>query len=900
MVGGTAVGKETPMIKQYWEIKKEHEDKLLFFRVGDFYEMFYDDAKTAARELEIVLTSRETGKDNHVPLAGVPYHAVKSYISRLIEKGYKVALCDQVEDAKFSKGLVKREVTRIITPGTVLDENLLQGSQNNYLCGLYIIKDGIGLAAVDVSTGEFLAAQFTGEDRFHKLQEELLKFCPSECVFNMSAAEDRSLLDVLEGLPEVLYTPYADYVFTAHKAKETLTAQFNLLSLEALGCIEFPLASGAAGAVISYLKELQKGSLAHINRLRVYQPEDYMLIDGVTRRNLELTQTIRTGKKNGSLLGVLDMTLTSLGGRLLRKWVLEPLTDKDRIENRLEGVQELIENPFAREDLQQALENVYDLERIMGRMNFGTAHARDLIQLKKTLQEFPFIQGLLNQLTSNVFKELQQYFNMLEDLQGLIEECLVDNPPISLKEGGLIRGEYDQELDELRKISTQGKNWILELEKDERERTGIKSLKIGFNRVFGYYIDISKTRLTGTPENYIRKQTLVNSERFITPRLKELEEKILGAEEKIEAREFFLFEQVRGAAAERTQEIQQSARVIAVLDCLLSLARAAIKNHYSRPSFNGENRMVIQEGRHPVVEHFLSDEQFVPNDISLDENEKRIIIITGPNMAGKSTYMRQVALIVLMAQMGSFVPAQRAEFCIVDRIFARVGAADDLAGGQSTFMVEMTEVANILNNATSQSLIILDEIGRGTSTFDGMSIARAVVEYLHDRRAGGPKTLFATHYHELTDLEDRLTAVRNCSIAVKEQGEEIVFLRKVIPQKADRSYGIQVARLAGLPVELIQRASNILLELEKEKPKGSGERTGGMHSLESNEGSSTARNLELGSPSSQKVFQEEGIKDLLQAIKLTDPLRTTPMEALKILHELHEKMKDLEMGLEEA
>lgn len=871
--------KETPMIKQYWEIKKEHQDKLLFYRVGDFYEMFYDDAKTAARELEIVLTARETGKDNPVPLAGVPYHAVDSYISRLIEKGYKVALCDQVEDAKFAKGLVKREVTRVITPGTVLDENLLQGSQNNYLCGLYIVQDGIGLAAVDVSTGEFLAAQFTGDDRFNKLQEELLKFSPSECVYNLAAAEDRALQSVLERLPGALRTPYRDYYFTAEKAKETLTGQFNLLSLEGLGCVDFPLASGAGGAVLAYLKELQKGALSHINRLRVYQPEDYMVIDGVTRRNLELTQTIRTGKKNGSLLGVLDMTLTSLGGRLLRKWVLEPLTDKKRIEIRLEGVQELIENPFIREDLQRTLENVYDLERIMGRINYGSAHARDLIQLKKTLKELPFIQHLLGQLRSDLYKELQDKFNPLEELHNVIGKCLVDNPPVCIKEGGLIREGYDQELDQLRQISTQGKNWILELEKEERERTGIKSLKIGFNRVFGYYIDISKTRLTGTPEGYIRKQTLVNSERFIIPRLKELEEKILGAEEKIEAREYHLFEQIRGAAAERTPEIQQSARVIAELDCLLSLTRVAIKNHYCRPAFNGENRMMIQEGRHPVVEQFLSDEQFVPNDTSLDEHENRILIITGPNMAGKSTYMRQVALIVLMAQIGSFVPAQRAELCTVDRIFARVGAADDLAGGQSTFMVEMNEVANILNNATYQSLIVLDEIGRGTSTFDGMSIARAVVEYLHDRRAAGAKTLFATHYHELTDLEDSLTAVKNYSMAVKEQGEEIVFLRKVIPQKADRSYGIQVAKLAGLPPGLIQRASDILLELEKEK-------TGGNRQA-------------VVSPS-PGISREEGIKDLLLSIHCTDPLRTTPMEALKILHALHEKMKELGLDLEEA
>ncbi len=868
--------KETPMIKQYWEIKNKHQDKVLFFRVGDFYEMFYEDAKTAARELEIVLTSRETGKNNHVPLAGVPYHAVNSYISRLIEKGYKVALCDQVEDAKFAKGLVKREVTRVITPGTILDENLLQGSQNNYMCGLYVLPEGIGLAAVDVSTGEFLAAQFTGEDRIHKLQEELSKFSPSECLFNMSSAGDRHLLAVLERDSKALYTPFRDHAFAVDRAGKTLREQFNLFSLEALGCLDFPLAAGAAGAVISYLKELQKGSLAHINRLQVYQPEDHMVIDGVTRRNLELTQTIRAEKKSGSLLGVLDLTRTSLGGRLLRKWVLEPLTDKERIDHRLDGVQEFIETPFIREDLQKSLDDVYDLERIMGRINMGTAHARDLIQLKKTLGQFPQIQSLFEQLESRIFKGLREKFFPLEELYELIDKCLVDNPPVSLKEGGLIREGFDQELDQLRQVSTRGKNWILELEREERERTGIKSLKVGFNKVFGYYIDISKSRLTGLPEGYIRKQTLVNSERFITPRLKELEEKILGAEERIEAREYYLFQQVRDAAAERTPDIQQSARVIAELDCLLSLARTAIKNHYCRPVFNGENRLVIQGGRHPVVEQFLWDEQFVPNDMALDDREKRILIITGPNMAGKSTYMRQAALIVLMAQMGSFVPAKKAELCTVDRIFARVGAADDLAGGQSTFMVEMNEVANIINNTTSQSLIILDEIGRGTSTFDGMSIARAVVEYLHDRRTGA-KTLFATHYHELTDLEDSLAAVMNCSIAVKEQGEEIVFLRKVIPQKADRSYGIQVAKLAGLPPELIQRASEILSELEKEKPPGE------------------MNKLREGSCSAAEVSLPEEIMELLQLIKITDPLCTTPMEALKILLDLHQRVKEMKL-----
>ncbi len=909
------MSKVTPMIRQYWEIKNEHHDKILFFRVGDFYEMFYKDAEIAARELEIVLTSRETGKGNHVPLAGFPFHAAGSYISRLIEKGYKVAICEQVEDARSAKGLVKRGVTSIITPGTVLDDNLLTGASNNYLCSIYVAQEGIGLAVIDVSTGDFFITQFSGDNRYESFKDELMKYRPAECIYNSYGEKDTLLHKVFTILPDMLHSAYLDHCFHPSKAMETLPEQFNTVTLEGFGCWEFPLGVNAGGAVISYLNDLHKTSLKHINSLSVYHPEDYMLIDGITRRNLELTQTIRTGKKRGSLLGVLDKTTTSLGGRLLRKWLEQPLLDRDRIEERLEGVEELIEKPFLREDLEDLLEKIYDLERIVSRINIGTANARDLIHLKNTLKTFPGIRNLLEQLDSPLFQKLNRQFNSLEELRDLIAIALVEEPPVSLKEGGLIKEGYDQELDEIREISRKGKKWIIDLEKQEREKTGIRSLKVAFNKVFGYYIEVTRANLSLVPENYIRKQTLVNSERFITPDLKEYEEKILGAQEKIQEKEYALFQQVRKKAAYHTIEIQESARIIAILDCLLNFARVALENNYCRPVFTPEESIKIVDGRHPVVEKFLTDEMFVPNDTCLDSKESRLLIITGPNMAGKSTYMRQVALIALMAQTGSFVPAKEAYLSLTDRVFARVGAADDLVGGQSTFMVEMNEVANILNNATFKSLIILDEIGRGTSTFDGMSIARAVMEYLHDDRMVGAKTLFATHYHELTELADNLAGIKNYSMAIKEEGEDIVFLRKIIPQRADRSYGIQVARLAGLPGLVVQRSSEILKELEKTKSEVSpaagaassvreealkdynpGEDSGDSSAdIDSND--KQGNNLEDSFLQSTGKSLEKGLEKelevLLEELKKTDPLNMTPMEALDKLFRMRDRIANL-------
>jgi len=883
------------MIRQYWDIKNEHEEKILFFRVGDFYEMFYEDAKIAARELEIVLTSRETGKDNHVPLAGFPFHAASSYISRLIEKGYKVAICDQVEDAKSAKGLVKRGVTRIITPGTVLDDNLLTDISNNYLCSIYIVQEGIGLAVIDVSTGDFFITQFRGPHRYERLKDELMKYKPTECVYNSAGEEDKTLQKIFTILPEMLHSAYLDHCFHHSRAFETLTEQFNTVSLEGFGCSEFPLGVNAGGAVISYINDLHKSSLKHINNLSVYHPEDYMLIDGITRRNLELTQTIRTGKKKGALLGVLDKTTTSLGGRLIRKWLEQPLLDRDRIEERLEGVEEFIEKPFLREDLEDLLEETYDLERIISRINIGTANARDLIHLKNTLKTFPGVRNLLVQLDSSLFHELNRQFNSLEDLKKLIDNALVEEPPVYLKEGGLIKEGYDWELDEIREISRKGKSWIMELEKKERERTGIKSLKVTFNKVFGYFIEVTRANLSLVPEDYIRKQTLVNSERFVTPDLKEYEEKILGAQEKIQEKEYALFDQVRKKAASHTMEIQESARIIAILDCILNFAQVALENNYCRPIFTPEESIKIVDGRHPVVEKFLIDEIFVPNDTCLDSKESRLLIITGPNMAGKSTYMRQVALIALMAQIGSFVPAKEAALSLTDRIFARVGAADDLVGGQSTFMIEMNEVANILNNATSRSLIILDEIGRGTSTFDGMSIARAVMEYLHDERMIGAKTLFATHYHELTELADNLPGIKNYSMAVKEEGEDIVFLRKIIPERADRSYGIQVARLAGLPSLVVERASEALKELEKEKSEVYPANSVKEKEFKGyNPGEDLEDNLEdnldedVGEVLEKDV--EETLKILLEDLKKMDPLNMTPLEALDKIFSMQDKI----------
>ncbi|RQD75438.1 MAG: DNA mismatch repair protein MutS [Candidatus Syntrophonatronum acetioxidans] len=871
------MSKMTPMIEQYWKIKKEHEDKILFFRVGDFYEMFFEDAKIAARELEIILTSRETGKGNHVPLAGIPYHAVNTYIARFIEKGYKIAICDQVEDARQAKGLVKRDVTRVITPGTILEDNLFKDSANNYLSSVYMVQAGIGLAIMDVSTGEFLITQLCGDAPLEKLKDELLKYSPTECIVNASAEANKDLQTIFSLLPHMLVSINKDHNFHYSRAYEVLTSHFHTITLEGYGCNEYPLAISAGGAILSYIGELYRSPLKHVNSIKVYNPENFMMIDGVTRRNLELTQTIRTGKKKGSLLGIMDKTITSSGARLLRKWLEQPLINKEKIEERIKGVEELIENPFIREDLKELLEKVYDLERIISRVSFGTAGARDLIHLKKTLKVFPRIKEIISQPESKIYQELKKEFFTLEDLHSLIENALVDDPPISLKEGGLIKEGFDKELDEMRDITRKGKKWIIDLEEKERKNTGIKSLKVSFNKVFGYYIEVTKANLSLAPDYYIRKQTLVNSERFITPELKEYEEKILDAEEKMQDREFQLFDNVRKKVAERTLEVQKSSKTLAVLDCLLNNARLALENDYCRPIFNENDSIKLKDGRHPVVEKFIEGESFVPNDTLLDNTDSRLLIITGPNMAGKSTYMRQVALISLMAQMGSFVPAREASLSLVDRIFARVGAADDLVGGQSTFMVEMNEVANILNNATRKSLVILDEIGRGTSTFDGMSIAQAVIEYLYDDNLIGSKALFATHYHELTELGDRLHGIKNYSMAVKEEGEDIVFLRKIIPEKADRSYGIQVARLAGLPSLVVQRASEILNKLERGKEVKRPEEK--VHNNEN-----------------YYLYPKDGLKELLGELESMDPLNMTPLEALNRLFILCEKGQQIKDG----
>lgn len=877
------------MIKQYRDIKKEHPDKILFYRVGDFYEMFFEDAHTAARELEIVLTSRETGKDNPVPLAGVPYHAAGNYIARLIEKGYKVAVCDQVEDARQAKGLVRREVTRVVTPGTVLEENLLAGTSSNYLFSLYQEGEGLGVAVVEVSTGEFQVFQLQGRDRIEKLRDEFYRFRPAECIYNSRAGKEEPIQKIFSLFPRLVHGPYKDQAFHYERARERLTGHFQIVSLEGFGCAGFPLAVCAGGGALSYVSELYKNSLGHINRMALFNPGDYLLVDGVTRRNLELVETIRAGGKKGSLLGTLDRTLTPMGGRLLKKWLEQPLLDLARIQNRLEGVQELLERIPEREGLAEILKKVFDLERIISRISLGSALARDLVHLKRTLQVFPGLKKILDRLESKSFRLLASNFHTLEDLALFLDKSLVEDPPLALKEGGLIRPGFDGELDQLRDISRRGKDWILDLERQEREMTGIKSLKVNYNRVFGYYIEVTRANLSGVPDHYQRKQTLVNSERFITPELKEYEEKILGAEDKIKDREYELFDGVRKKAGEYTRVIQQDASVLAIMDVLLGFAVLARENNFCQPVFNPEGIIRIKEGRHPVVEKNLDKESFVPNDTYLDR-EERLMIITGPNMAGKSTYMRQVALICLMAQVGSFVPAREASLFPVDRIFARVGAADDLSGGQSTFMVEMSEAANILNHATSQSLVILDEIGRGTSTFDGMSIARAVIEYLHDPEIIGARVLFATHYHELTSLEETLPGARNYSMAIKEEGEGIIFLRKVIPQKADRSYGIQVARLAGLPAAVVERASRVLQGLEQEKVR---EAT----PPETRETGPGRGGEETGYRQEKILEEDPGGKietthwEILGEIQEVDPLQLTPLEALNLLDRWHQRIK---------
>ncbi len=867
------MAKLTPMMQQYLEIKERYKDSILFFRLGDFYEMFFEDALLASRELEITLTGRDCGLEERAPMCGVPYHAAPTYISRLIGKGYKVAICDQMEDPALAKGIVKRDVSRVITPGTVIDPAMLDEKKNNYLMAIYCQQIYYGIAVVDVSTGEFYTTQITWGSSLRKLIDEVARYRPSEIITNGQLAQKPEyksfFMDYLNVHPAIL----EDELFQTVQADERIRS---ILGENPLASLE--LAQCASGALIAYLEATQKINLAHIQTLQTYKIEQYMMIDSASRRSLEITETMRDARKKGSLLWVLDKTSTAMGGRRLRHWLEQPLLDAEEIHMRLDSVSELKDSFMVRSELLELLRGVYDMERLTSKLVFGTINARDLLALKTSLYRLPLIKSLMSETKSPRSQQLYERLDLLEDLHGIIESAIHEDAPLSVKEGGLIRDGYDQQVDEYRRATVEGKTWISELEARERERTGIKSLKIRYNDNFGYYIEITKANIAQAPEDYVRKQTLVNCERFTTQELKRLEDTLLGAERKVIEREYELFCQIRDMAFQRVSRLKMTADCIAELDALCSFAEVADRNQYTRPQVYEGGTLEIRNGRHPVVERVLTDTQFVPNDTYLDAEDNRVSIITGPNMAGKSTYMRQVALMTLMAQAGSFVPAEYAKIGLADRIFTRVGASDDLASGQSTFMVEMTEVANILENATSKSLLILDEIGRGTSTYDGLSIAWAVIEYINDRARLGARTLFATHYHELTELEEKLHGIKNYCVSVRKKGEDILFLRKIIRGGADQSYGVEVAKLAGIPKPVVERARSLLQELDE---------------ADINQDSKKRRQkpmegqLDLFASSSLTKAERE----VLDELRMLDPSLLTPLDALNKLYSLQQKLK---------
>ena len=803
------VAKLSPMMEQYVATKEKYKDCILFYRLGDFYEMFFDDAILASKELEITLTGKDCGMEERAPMCGIPFHAADTYINQLVKKGYKVAIGEQVEDPKLAKGLVKREVIRIVTPGTNLSSESLEESKNNYLMCISYVGKNYGISATDLSTGVFKTCQI---QQAEKVVDEINKFQPSEVLYQAGVEQVEEIHAVCERL-QVSHTEAPDYYFNLETDEETLKRQFHINSIEGLGLKDSPACVASCGALMQYLHETQMSSLSHINHIETYSVDSFMILDSATRRNLELTETLRDKQKRGSLLWVLDKTKTAMGARKLREFVEQPLLYKDAIEKRLDAIEAINKELIVREELREYLNTIYDLERLLTRIALKTANPRDLLAFKTSIQYLPDIYNLLRELPCERINEIYEDYDSLEDLYDLLEQAIVEEPPVSIKEGGIFKQGYRDEIDELRLAKTECKTWLADLESKEREKTGIKGLKIKYNKVFDYYFEVTNSFKSLVPDYFIRKQTLVNAERFTTDELNTLSGKILGAEDKLYALEYDCYVELREKLAAALVRVQKMAGYIAELDALCSLAYVADKNNYVRPSLNTDGVIDIKGGRHPVVEKMLANDSFVENDTYLNNAESRISIITGPNMAGKSTYMRQTALITLMAQIGSFVPAESANIGLCDRIFTRVGASDDLASGQSTFMIEMNEVANILRNATKDSLLILDEIGRGTSTFDGLSIAWAVVEYIADPNILGAKTLFATHYHELTELEGKLSSVNNFCIAVQEEGDDIVFLRKIIKGGADRSYGIQVARLAGVPEPVLKRAREICNEL---------------------------------------------------------------------------------------
>ena len=804
------MAKLSPMMVEYKKTKEQYPDCILFYRLGDFYEMFFEDAVTVSRELSLTLTGKECGLEERAPMCGVPYHAVESYLTKLVQKGYKVAIAEQMEDPKLAKGLVRREVIRVVTPGTLTSSQALDETKNNFLMGIVYLGDCFGIASCDITTGDFFVTEVQSE---RELLDELAHFTPSEIVCNQAFFMSGIDMDELKSRCQAYVSALDPRFFSDDGCRRILKEHYRVASLDGLGLGDCPTGVIAAGAVMQYMYETQKSDLSHITSITPYSTGQYMVLDVSTRRNLELLETLREKQKRGTLLWVLDKTRTAMGARLLRSFIEQPLIRKEAILERQNGVEELNLNYISREEIREYLNSIYDLERLIGRISYKTANARDLLSFKSSLDMLPYIRDLLREFTSPVLAQICEDLDPLEDLRDLIASAIVDEPPLSVREGNMIREGFNGEADQLRNAKTEGKTWLAELEARERDKTGIKNLKIKFNKVFGYYFEVTNSFKDLVPEYFVRKQTLVNAERFTTPELKELEDVILGAEDKLVSLEYDLFCQVRDQVASQVVRIQKTAKAIASIDVFTSLSLVATRNNYVKPKINEKGVIQIKNGRHPVVELMLRDDLFVANDTCLDNGKNRISIITGPNMAGKSTYMRQTALIVLMAQIGSFVPADEANIGICDRIFTRVGASDDLASGQSTFMVEMTEVANILRNATKNSLLILDEIGRGTSTFDGLAIAWAVVEYICNTKVLGAKTLFATHYHELTELEGTLSGVNNYCIAVKEQGDDIVFLRKIVKGGADKSYGIQVAKLAGVPDPVIRRAKELVEEL---------------------------------------------------------------------------------------
>ena len=881
------IDKLTPMMKIYCETKEQYKDCILFYRLGDFYEMFFDDALTASRELEITLTGKSCGLDERAPMCGIPYHAVEGYLNRLVAKGYKVAICEQVEDPKTAKGIVKREVVRIVTPGTNLDTQALDETKNNYIMCIVYIADRYGVAIADISTGDYFVTEPPDSSR---LMDEIYKFSPSEIICNEAFYMSGMDLDAMRDKLGITIYSLDSWYFDDAVCKDKLLEHFKVKNFAGLGLADYDCGIISAGALLIYLFETQKNSLSNLTHITPYITGKYMLIDSSTRRNLELCETLREKQKRGSLLWVLDKTRTAMGARTLRKNVEQPLIDKSEINRRLDAVEELKNQAIAREEIREYLSPVYDLERLITKITYGSANPRDLTAFKGSLEMLPPIRYILQDLQAPLLKEIYEDLDALEDLCELVTKAIREDPPLAMKEGNIIRDGYNEEVDKLRRAKSDGKDWLAKLENDEREKTGIKNLKIKYNKVFGYYLEVTNSYKDLVPDYYTRKQTLANAERYITPELKELEDMILGAEDKLYALEYELYSEVRETIAGQVERIQQTAKAVAALDAFSSLALVAERNNYVRPKINEKGILDIKEGRHPVVERMIPNDMFIANDTYLDDKKHRISIITGPNMAGKSTYMRQTALIALMAQIGSFVPAESANICLSDRIFTRVGASDDLASGQSTFMVEMTEVANILRNATSKSLLILDEIGRGTSTFDGLSIAWAVVEYISDSKLLGAKTLFATHYHELTELEGKMDNVNNYCIAVKEKGDDIVFLRKIVKGGADKSYGIQVAKLAGVPDLVISRAKEIVEELSDEDITNRVSEIAAKEHTAKKKGK--AKKYDEVDMAQMSLFDTVKDDDVLDELKNIDVGNLTPIDALNTIYRLQNKLKN--------